>query len=97
MIEFDANGLYENAYGGKTFKRYARFTLDGKEAVGGVYIGQSTDTELLVELYKFAGRGVDEQYTDVVVVGDKWEATGQLITVPMKDVIKVFEPPRRFE
>jgi len=87
MIEFDANGIYENVYGEKTFKRIATFHWYGKIAKGGVYIGQSTSDLYLIELYTLNRRGEIDG-----VVEENWQATGELIQVPICEIIRIDEP-----
>lgn len=87
MIEFDSNGVAIDAYGSRTYKRYAEILVDGARVIGGVYIGQSTPDELLVEVHTLAATINEGSHT-----AETWKPTGTLITVRRTDIIRVFEP-----
>ena len=87
MLDFDANGIYQNAYGEKTFKRIASFYWNGEVARGGVYTGQSTDQEFLIELYQLKSSGEIEDGIE-----EHWVPTGELIHVPMSQIIRIDDP-----
>lgn len=87
MIEFDSNGIALDAAGNRIYKRYAEIILDGKQVMSGVYIGQSTDTELLVEPFRLATVNIaDGSATSL------WEYTNTVIAVRKPNIVHVFEP-----
>lgn len=89
MLDFDSNGIAVDAYGSRTYKRYAEILVDGKRAVGGVYIGQSTADELFVELH-----AIQSVVSEGGINSETWTPTGQHITVRLPDIINIFEPRR---
>lgn len=86
MIKFDSNGIHENSYGAKLFKRIATFIWDGECAKGGVYIAQSTEDLYLVELFEISSQIEIEDGVEEI-----WTPTGKLIQVPRKDIIQIDE------
>lgn len=87
MIEFDSNGIALDASGSRIYKRYAEFILDGKRVMGGVYTGQSTSDELLVDVHALASVLKEGAHT-----AETWRATGQLVHVHQSHIVRVFEP-----
>ncbi len=87
--DFDSNGIAVDAYGHRSYKRYAEFMRDGELAVGGIYIGQSTPEMLLVDLCTLKGRVTDHHSG---AIAETWTSTGQLVTVPQSQVIRIIEP-----
>lgn len=92
MIDFDANGIHQNVYGERTFKRIAEFWLDGQRVFGGVYIGQSTETDLLVDRMECVERTSYSGGPAIDMQREVWKPTGVLLSVPMNKVILIFEP-----
>ncbi len=87
MIEFDSNGISLDAYGNRTYRRYAEIMLDGQRVMAGVYIGQSTADELLVDVHT-----LDSVVKHGAHTAETWKPTGTLATVRQPDILRVFEP-----
>lgn len=91
MIEYDSNGIYVDAKGNRSYKCYVEFRLDGKRTMGGVYVGQSTQDELLVDVHVCeSSMQMGTKATEV------WKSTGRLVTVRPPDVINMFTPDSSF-
>lgn len=87
MLDFDSNGIALKPDGSRTYKRYAELMVDGRRVMGGVYIGQSTTEVYLVELHEVESETRQGSYKTEV-----WKPTGQLASVHLSNVIRVFEP-----
>lgn len=87
MFEYDSNGIALKPDGGRIYKRYAELMVDGRRMMGGIYIGQSTTEEYLVELHEVEASARQGGYTTEV-----WKPTGQLASVHLSNVVRVFEP-----
>lgn len=90
MVEWDADGIYRDAYGHTYFKRYARWYEDGKRCVGGIFLTKSDDQTLYVQLFEEVSTSVDQEEATVIQSAN-YAPTDRFGRIALTERVRVFE------